>query len=56
MQMYAPDNGRGSSCSGSGSSVAGRGLAGYNGPDHDQQCCYHAPTIKPEAAYADVCS
>ena len=25
------------------------------GPDHDQQHCYHhAPTVKPEAATADV--
>jgi hypothetical protein len=24
-----------------GSSVVGRGLAGYNRPDHDQQRCYH---------------
>jgi hypothetical protein len=24
-----------------GSSVVGRGLAGYNRPYHDQQCCYH---------------
>jgi len=56
MQMYAPDNGRGRSGSGSGSgnSAAGRGLAGYNRPDHDQQRCYHAPTIKPEVANAVV--
>jgi hypothetical protein len=27
-----------------GSSVVGRGLAGYNRPDHDQQRCYrHIP-------------
>jgi hypothetical protein len=40
-----------------GSSVVGRGLAGHNGPDHDQQCCYHhATTVKPEAANAVVSS
>jgi len=31
------------------------GLAGYNQPDYNQQCCYHhAPTVKPEAANAVV--
>jgi hypothetical protein len=36
-----------------GSSVVGCGLAGYNRPDHDQQCCYrHAPMAKPEAVNA----
>jgi hypothetical protein len=31
--------------------AVGRGRAG--GPDHDQQqCYYHAPTVKPEAATA----
>jgi len=40
-----------------GSSVVGRGLTGYNRPDHDQQRCYHyAPTVKPEAVDAVVCS
>jgi len=40
-----------------GSSVVGRGLAGHNRPDYDQQRCYHhAPTVKPEAADAVVCS
>jgi len=40
-----------------GSSVVGCGLAGYNRPDHDQQRSYHhAPTVKPEAADAVVCS
>jgi len=40
-----------------GGSVVGRGLAGYNLPDHDQQRCYrHAPTAKPEAASAVVSS
>jgi len=40
-----------------GTSVVGRGLAGHKGPDHDQQRCYrHAPTVKPEAADAVVCS
>ena len=40
-----------------GSSIVGRGLAGYNWPDHDQQHCYHhAPTVKPDAADAVVCS
>jgi len=35
-----------------GSSVVGRGLT-----DRDQQRCYrHAPTVKPEAANAVVCS
>jgi len=33
----------------------GRGRAGYNRLDHDQQhCCHHAPTVKPEAATAVV--
>jgi len=33
----------------------GRGQAGYDRPDHDQQHCYHhAPTVKPEAATAVV--
>jgi len=42
---------------GGGSSIVGRGLAGYNWPDHDQQHCYHhAPTVKPDAADAVVCS
>jgi hypothetical protein len=37
--------------------VGGRGLAGYNWPDHDQQRCYHhAPTVKPEAANAVLSS
>ena len=41
MLLYAPDD--------------GRGLAGYNRPDHDQQHCYHhAPTVKPEATTAVV--
>jgi hypothetical protein len=36
-----------------GSSAVGRGLAGYNRPDHDQQPCYHhAPTVKSEAVAA----
>jgi len=36
-------------------SVVGRGLASW--PDHDQQRCYHhAPTVKPEAVDAVVCS
>jgi len=40
-----------------GSSIVGRGLAGYNWPDHDQQrCCHHFPTVKPEAANAVVSS
>jgi len=39
------------------SSVVGRGLAGYNRPDHDQQHCYHnAPTVKPEAVNAVLSS
>jgi len=38
-----------------GSSVVGRGLAGYDRPDHDQQHSYHhTPTVKPEAANAVV--
>jgi len=38
-----------------GSSVVGRGLSGYNRPDHDQQHCYHqVPMVKPEAANAGV--
>ena len=38
-----------------GSSAVGRGRAGYNRPDHNQQHCYHdAPTVKPEAATAVV--
>jgi len=39
----------------SGWSVVGRGLAGHNLPDHNQQrsnC--HAPTVKPEARSAVV--
>jgi hypothetical protein len=37
------------------SSAVGRGRAGYNRPDHDQQHCYHhAPKVKPEAATAVV--
>jgi hypothetical protein len=33
----------------------GRGRAGYNQPDHDQQqCYYHAPTVKPEVVTAIV--
>jgi len=37
--------------------VVGCGLVGYNRPDHDQQRCYHhAPTVKPVAADAGVCS
>jgi len=33
----------------------GRGRAGYNRADHDQQRCYHhAPTVKPEASTAVV--
>jgi hypothetical protein len=40
-----------------GNNVVGRGLAGYNLPDHNQQHCYrHAPTLKPEAANAVVSS
>jgi len=36
-----------------GSSAVGRGLAGYNWPDHDQQRYHHhAPTVKPEAVNA----
>ena len=36
-----------------GSSAVGRGRT--DGPDHDQQHCYHhAPTVKPEAATAVV--
>jgi hypothetical protein len=35
--------------------VSGLLTLGYNGPDHDQQHCYHpAPTVKPEAATAVV--
>jgi hypothetical protein len=44
-----------------GSSVVGRGLAGYeesilhNRPDHDQQRCYHhVPAAKPEVVNAVV--
>ena len=38
-----------------GSSAVGRGRAGYNRPDHDQQHCYHhAPNVKPKAATAVV--
>jgi len=38
-----------------GSSVVGRGLAGYHLPDHDQQRSNrHASTVKPEAASAVV--
>jgi hypothetical protein len=34
-----------------GSSAVGRGRAGYNWPDHDQQRNYHHNTkVKPEAA------
>jgi hypothetical protein len=41
----------------SGWSVVGRGLAGYDLPDHDQQRSNrHAPTVKPEAPSAVVCS
>jgi hypothetical protein len=29
-----------------GSSVVGRGLAGYNRQDHDQQRCYHQPVTR----------
>ena len=37
------------------SSAVGRGRAGHNRPDHDEQHCYHqAPTVKPEAATAGV--
>jgi len=40
-----------------GSSAVGRGMAGNNRPDHDQQHCYHhAATVKPEAANAVVSS
>jgi len=35
-----------------GSSVVGRGLSDYD----QQRCYYHAPTVKPEAANAVVCS
>jgi len=36
-----------------GRSAVGRGRADRS--DHDQQHCYdHAPTVKPEAATADV--
>jgi len=39
----------------SDSNAVGRGRAGYNRPDHDQQHCYHhAPKVKPEAATAAV--
>jgi hypothetical protein len=35
--------------------AVGRGRAGYNRLDNDQQHCYHhAPTVKPEAATAVV--
>jgi hypothetical protein len=45
------------SLEGSGWSVVGRGPAGYNRPNHDQQRCYHyAPTVKLEAPSALVCS
>jgi len=38
-----------------GSSAVGRGQAGYNWPDHDQQHCYHhAPKVKPETVTAVV--
>jgi len=34
-----------------GNSGVGRGRAGDNRPDHDQQHCYHhTATVKPEAA------
>jgi len=34
-----------------GGNAVGRGRAGYNRPDHDQQHCYHhTPTVKSEAA------
>jgi len=37
--------------------IDGCGLAGYDLPDHDQQCCYrHTPMVKPEAANAVVSS
>ena len=37
------------------SNAVGRGRAGCDRPDHDQQHCYHhAPTVKPEAATAVV--
>jgi hypothetical protein len=36
-----------------GSSAVGRGQAGYNRSDHNQQHCYHhAPKVKPETATA----
>jgi len=38
-----------------GSSIVGRGLAGYNHPERNQQrCCHHATMLKPEAANAVV--
>ena len=38
-------------------SIVGRGLAGYNLPDHDQQRSNHLSlTVKPEAPSAVVCS
>jgi hypothetical protein len=41
----------------SGFTVVGRGLAGYNLPDHDQQrFSRFSPTVKPEAPSAVVCS
>jgi hypothetical protein len=40
-----------------GSSVVGRGLEGYNLPDHVQQHCYkYAATVKTEAVNAAVSS
>ena len=39
----------------SDSNAVGRGRAGYNRPDHDQQHCYHhAPKVKLETATAVV--
>jgi hypothetical protein len=39
----------------SDSSVVGRGRAGHNRPDHDQQHCYHHDTkVKPETGTAVV--
>jgi len=38
-------------------SVVGRGLAGYNLPDHDKQrSSRFSPTVKPDALGAVVCT
>jgi len=42
-------------CGGSSAVGRGRGRAGYDRTDHDQQHYYHhTPTVKPEAATAVV--